>query len=168
MNYALAALVAHMDVNKSVIFLKERMEAYRDSLYAVWSKQNQQVLKLPKFWNESIGAHQKWMDGDSYKETRTMPKFTVITEDPSRWQPTPPAYMDGIEPHWNKIRPLRIGFISSIQTQYLRLFFQWKKIPHLQRVEKVLYDTRNTLRKLAMNLKKYKLQNFGITNPTFP
>lgn len=37
-----------------------------------------------------------------------MPKFTVDTEDPSRWQPTPPAYMDGIEPHWNKIRPFVI------------------------------------------------------------
>ncbi|NNM22908.1 MAG: vanadium-dependent haloperoxidase, partial [Flavobacteriaceae bacterium] len=46
-----------------------------------------------------------WYDGDLYKQTRTMPKFTVDTDDPSRWQPTPPAYMDGIEPHWNKIRP---------------------------------------------------------------
>lgn len=35
-----------------------------------------------------------------------MSKFTVDTNDPARWQPTPPAYMDGIEPHWNKIRPL--------------------------------------------------------------
>lgn len=34
-----------------------------------------------------------------------MPDFTVKSEDPSRWQPTPPAYMKGIEPHWNKIRP---------------------------------------------------------------
>ena len=49
-----------------------------------------------------------WMDGDNYKQTRTMSKFTVDTEDPSRWQPTPPSYMEGIEPHWNKIRPFVI------------------------------------------------------------
>ena len=44
------------------------------------------------------------MDNDNYNQTRTMPKFTVDTDNPSRWQPTPPSYMDGIEPHWNKIR----------------------------------------------------------------
>ncbi len=38
-----------------------------------------------------------------------MPKFSVRSDEPSRWQPTPPAYMDGIEPHWNKIRPFVIN-----------------------------------------------------------
>src|SRR5690606_21503697 len=28
----------------------------------------------------------------------------TVNNDPSTWKPTPPAYMDGIEPHWNKIR----------------------------------------------------------------
>ena len=48
------------------------------------------------------------MDKDNYKQTRTMSKFTVDTDDPSRWQPTPPSYLDGLEPHWNKIRPFVI------------------------------------------------------------
>jgi len=45
------------------------------------------------------------MNKDNYGQTRTMQKFTVDTDDPARWQPTPPAYMDGIEPNWSKIRP---------------------------------------------------------------
>ena len=39
-NLALAALIAHMDLSKSLVFSEERMEHYRDSLYALWSKQN--------------------------------------------------------------------------------------------------------------------------------
>ena len=49
----------------------------------------------------------QWMSKDNYAQTRTMPKFTVKEEE-GRWQPTPPAYMDGIEPHWSKIRPFVI------------------------------------------------------------
>ena len=40
-----------------------------------------------------------------YDQTRTYSKYTIQEED-QFWKPTPPDYMDGIEPHWNKIRTL--------------------------------------------------------------
>jgi hypothetical protein len=104
-NYTLAALIAHMDVSKSLIFSEEKMEIYRDSLYQIWSAKNRTEFETAKTYGLKVSGHiKKWYDGDFYKQTRTMPKFTVDIDDPSRWQPTPPAYMDGIEPHWNKIR----------------------------------------------------------------
>jgi len=45
-----------------------------------------------------------WADTDNYKQSRTFPKFS-ITSEVQRWRPTPPDYMDGIEPHWLTIRP---------------------------------------------------------------
>jgi len=48
-----------------------------------------------------------WVKNDNYNETRTFPKYTV-PKDPSKWKPTPPDYMDGIEPHWREIRTLVI------------------------------------------------------------
>ncbi|HEU5289424.1 MAG TPA: vanadium-dependent haloperoxidase, partial [Cyclobacteriaceae bacterium] len=48
-----------------------------------------------------------WSSKDNYKQTRSFPKYTIL-EDPATWKPTPPAYMDAIEPHWNKIRPFAI------------------------------------------------------------
>jgi len=33
-----------------------------------------------------------------------MAKYTV-TREPGRWIPTPPAYMDAVEPNWGKLRP---------------------------------------------------------------
>lgn len=44
-----------------------------------------------------------WSATDNYKQSRTFPKFS-ISQDPARWKPTPPGYMDGIEPHWRDIR----------------------------------------------------------------
>ncbi len=106
-NYQLAALIAYMDIGKLLIFSEDKMIAYRDKLYASWKEQNKKVFEASKDYALEVSAILKdWIDKDFYKETRTMPKFTVNSEDPSRWQPTPPAYMDGIEPAWNKIRTL--------------------------------------------------------------
>jgi hypothetical protein len=46
----------------------------------------------------------KWAGNDNYKHTRSLAKYDVQTDDDT-WKPTPPAYMKGVEPHWNEIRP---------------------------------------------------------------
>ncbi len=108
-NYSLSALIAHMEVSKRVIFSEEKLAQFRDSLYTIWESQNESEFNASKDYGLQVAEHiAEWMNSDNYKQTRTMPKFTVNTDDPSRWQPTPPSYMDGIEPHWNKIRPFVI------------------------------------------------------------
>lgn len=105
-NPQLAAIIAHMDVSKQLIFSEDKFEVLQDSLYQKWEEMNPDQFEASKTYGLSVASHIKeWMDKDNYKQTRTMPKFTVDTDDLARWQPTPPAYMDGIEPHWNKIRP---------------------------------------------------------------
>ncbi|HPF11089.1 MAG TPA: vanadium-dependent haloperoxidase [Flavobacteriaceae bacterium] len=164
-NYALAALVAHMDVSKSVIFSEERMEAYRDSLYAVWSKQNPTEFEASKNFGMKVSEHiKKWMDGDSYKETRTMPKFTVITEDPSRWQPTPPAYMDGIEPHWNKIRPFVLDSSAQFKPVPPPAFSMEEDTPFYKELKEV-YDTGKHITEIGDESEEVQIAKFWDCNP---
>ena len=62
------------------------------------------VLNASRDYGTVVAQHiLKWSKGDLYDQTRTYPKYT-IQEDDKFWKPTPPDYMDGIEPHWNKIR----------------------------------------------------------------
>jgi len=115
-NYSLSALIAHMDVSSRVIFSEDKLATFRDSLYTVWESRNAREFNASKDYGLEVAEHiAKWMNADNYNQTRTMPKFTVDTDDPSRWQPTPPAYMDGIEPHWNKIRP----FVIDSSNQFI-------------------------------------------------
>ncbi len=108
-NYEVAALVAHMDLSRRLIFSEEMITSYRDSLYGIWENTNEDVFLASKTYGLQVADHiASWMDKDNYKQTRTMPKFSVNTDNPARWQPTPPAYMDGIEPHWREIRPFVI------------------------------------------------------------
>ena len=114
-NYKLAALVAYFDVGKELIFSEDRIIIYRDSLYGIWKKLDEDTFEVSKNYGLQVAEHIKdWIATDNYNETRTMPKFSVLTENVSRWQPTPPDYMAGIEPHWSKIRP----FVINSATQF--------------------------------------------------
>ena len=117
-NYRLAALIAHMDVSRRLIFSEDKMNAHRDSLYAAWENINEDEFSAARAYGLAVADHiGEWLSKDQYNQTRTMPKFTVDTEDQSRWQPTPPAYMDGIEPHWNKIRPFVIDSANQFKPE---------------------------------------------------
>ncbi|MCX2679894.1 vanadium-dependent haloperoxidase [Galbibacter sp. EGI 63066] len=115
-NYQVAALIAHHEISKTLIFSEERIAKFQDSIYSEWKEINEKEFDVSKAYAMKVIDHIKiWMNKDNYKQTRTMPKFTVNTDNPSRWQPTPPAYMDGIEPHWNKIRTLAIDSASQFK-----------------------------------------------------
>ena len=118
LNYKLAALVAYFDVGKELIFSEDRVITYRDSLYTVWKDQDEKTFDVSKNYGMQVAQHIKdWIATDNYKETRTMPKFSVLTEEVSRWQPTPPDYMDGIEPHWSEIRPFVIDSAAQFKPE---------------------------------------------------
>ncbi|MGB5363864.1 MAG: vanadium-dependent haloperoxidase [Aureibaculum sp.] len=118
LNYELAALVAYFDVGKELIFSEDRVITYRDSLYTVWKDRDEKTFDVSKNYGMQVAQHIKeWIATDNYKETRTMPKFSVLTEEVSRWQPTPPDYMDGIEPHWSKIRPFVIDSAAQFKPE---------------------------------------------------
>ncbi|CAM4141621.1 vanadium-dependent haloperoxidase [Gillisia limnaea] len=115
LNYRMSALIAHIEISQYLIFSEDKMIQYKDSLYSNWKKTNSQEFESSMAYATEVVDHIKsWMDKDNYKQTRTMPKFTVQSDNPERWQPTPPSYMDGIEPHWDKIRP----FIMDTASQF--------------------------------------------------
>ncbi len=115
-NFKLAALVAYFDVGKELIFSEDRVITYRDSLYNSWKNLDENTFEASKYYGLQVAQHIKdWMATDNYSETRTMPKYSVNIESVDRWQPTPPDYMDGIEPHWGKIRPFVIDSAAQFK-----------------------------------------------------
>lgn len=80
-NYELAALVAHMDLSRRLVFSEDKLNVYRDSLYNVWGTANPQQLADSKSYGLQVAEHiAQWYDADNYKQTRTMPKFSVNTD----------------------------------------------------------------------------------------
>ena len=164
-NYDVAALVAQMEMAKSLIFSEDRITEMRDSLYMQWEEQNPTELAASKAYGLKVADHIKaWMDGDMYKQTRTMPKFSVNPDNPSRWQPTPPAYMDGIEPHWMKIRTLVIDSADQFMPIPPPEFSMEEGSEfHKQLME--VYDVRNAMTEEGDESEKMEIAKFWDCNP---
>ena len=106
----LSAIHAFLIVGKALIFSENKIDEYMDNLYDELRSLCLPARKLNKSkeYGEIVASEiLKWADDDFYKQTRTFPKYTIQQGD-KFWKPTPPDYMEGIEPHWNKIRPMVI------------------------------------------------------------
>ncbi|QMU63976.1 MAG: hypothetical protein GKR88_06475 [Flavobacteriaceae bacterium] len=115
-NIRLAAMIAYLDVAKELVFSREKITSYGDSLYKQWKSKNPNVFLQAKKYALTTSKHViHWMNQDNYKETRTMPEYNILSDDPSKWEPTPPAYMEAIEPHWNKIRAFALDSASQFK-----------------------------------------------------
>ena len=164
-NYDLAALIAHMELSKRLIFSEERLESYRDSLYTIWRTKNEKVFNSSKTYGLEVADHiGSWMDKDNYKQTRTMPKFSVNSDDPSRWQPTPPAYMSGIEPHWNKIRPFAIDSAAQFKPTPPPPFSMEEGTDFYKEVKEV-YDISNEITAEGDSSEEVEIAQFWDCNP---
>lgn len=165
LNYRLAALIAHFELSKRLIFSEERIETYRDSLYHVWGTKNELEFNNARTYGLKVADHiGEWMDKDNYKQTRTMPKFTVDTDDPSRWQPTPPSYMPGIEPHWNKIRPFVIDSAAQFKPLPPPEFSMNEESDFYKEVKEV-YDISMEITKKGDTSEEIAIAQFWDCNP---
>ena len=109
-SHDIAAIAAQLEVGKHLIFSEDKMMRFDSALMAEIDEIGvpDEVLFASIAYGKSVAMHVvDWYDGDNYKQSRTFPKYS-ITNDPSKWQPTPPDYMDGIEPSWGKIRPFAL------------------------------------------------------------
>lgn len=105
-SYPVAALIAQCKVGKSLIFSEEKIAAFEEELMdeIIAIRLPAEVLERSVEYGKAVADHViAYSGGDYYKQSRTNPKFS-INEEPWRWQPTPPDYMDGIEPSWSDIR----------------------------------------------------------------
>ncbi len=109
-SFELAAIYAFNNVAKHLIFSEDKFDLFTTSLDSQFMNLNihPRVLNESRDYAKVVSDHIiRWSNEDNYNQTRSMPKFS-ITDKKSEWKPTPPAYMEGIEPHWNKIRTMVI------------------------------------------------------------
>ncbi|HET7898605.1 MAG TPA: vanadium-dependent haloperoxidase, partial [Flavisolibacter sp.] len=108
-NYEFASLLSFCTLGESVTFPKGSMDDYIDSLktlaktHGMPSDEYNNSVAYADTLSKAIIA---WSKGDNYLQTRGMPEFSVNMDDPGRWIPTPPAYSQAMEPHWDMIRCL--------------------------------------------------------------
>jgi len=100
----------------------------------------------------------KWASKDNYKQTRAMTKYSG-SDEPGSWKPTPPSYMNAVEPFWHLIRPMIIDSARQFKPEPALAFSTDKQSQFYQEAVKVR-DTGNNLTD-----EQVKIANFWDCNP---
>jgi hypothetical protein len=106
-----------MSVAKMMTFSRARMDSLRAAMDERFRREGiaPATFAASIAYGDTVAAHiLAWSGKDGYARSRGMPKFSV-TQDPGRWVPTPPAYMDAVEPNWGTIRPFVMDSASMIR-----------------------------------------------------
>lgn len=114
-SFDLAAAAATLAVGRELTFSADLLDELDAALRGRFEE-----VKLPAevydrsvaFGNEVAEAVLAYAKTDNYLQSRTFPKYSV-SDAPGRWRPTPPDYMDGVEPHWGKMRPFALDSASQ-------------------------------------------------------
>jgi hypothetical protein len=104
--FALASVQATLMVGRTLVFSEDKMDEFYNRIMQQFKDTGMPDEVFDNsiaYGNKVKDRIMKWSGKDNYKQSRSFPKYTVVS-DPATWKPTPPAYMDAIEPHWNKIR----------------------------------------------------------------
>jgi hypothetical protein len=108
--FELASIQATLQVGRQLIFSESDLDKFYNQVMSEFKSSGMptDVYDRSIEYGKKVAEHVlAWSSKDNYKQTRSFPKYTIL-EDAATWKPTPPAYMDAIEPHWNKIRPFAI------------------------------------------------------------
>ena len=145
-SFPLAAIHAFMTVGRAMTFSRARVDSLRSALE---ERMHQTGIPAPVFersiaYGDTVATHiLAWAAGDHYLQTRGYPKYTV-TSEPGRWRPTPPAYMDAVEPYWTDIRPFVLDSSSQFKPKPPHRFDMKAGSPFYRQVREV-YETGKQL-----------------------
>jgi len=159
--YGIAATSAMLKTATNYIFSEDKMNVYREEYLAEIDKINidPAIIKRSIAYGESVADQIiDWSNGDNYKESRSFPKFSV-TDEEARWQPTPPMYHEGIEPHWRDIRPMVIKSADQFTPEVPTAFSMDKGSRFYQELMEV-YTVVNNL-----NEEQKEIASFWDCNP---
>ena len=114
----LAAVHAYMVVGRALTFSQARM----DTLRAAMDERLRGDLSADVFdhsiaYGDTVAKHVlAWAGTDHFKQRTGLAKYSVLRE-PGRWIPTPPAYMDAVEPNWGTLRAFTMDTANQFKPE---------------------------------------------------
>jgi len=159
----LASILAYIKVGEAVTFPEGSMNDYKmgilNKAYSLGLPRD--IAEASQVFADSIGnVILRWSKKDNYLQTRSAEKFMVNEEIPGRWVPTPPAYTQAVEPHWNTIRTLVIDSANEFKAPPSIPFnIKDKASPYYKQVQMLIDSTK------SLTEEQKHIANFWDDNP---
>ena len=156
-----AALSAALAVAEALTFSDEDVAAYRDGVAGRLRDLGVRgaLAERSAAYGEAVAQHVlAWASEDRYAQTRSAPAYTV-TDEPGTWRPTPPAYLDAIEPSWGELRPFVLDSAAQFKPEPPYPYSLEPGSPFRRQVDEV-YEVTN-----ALTPEQQEIASFWDCNP---
>lgn len=116
-DYQIAAYYSILETARLLLPSGETLTEEEQSFVQALTKQGvkpgvlSQSVKVGKL---AAAAVVKFSKGDHYGQLSALKRYTPVKAEGS-WYPTPPAYLEAVEPNWKTIRPLMIDSASAFR-----------------------------------------------------
>lgn len=150
--YDLSALIAFCTVAKKMIYSEYEFVDFM-KLYIEKAKNeinDSLLINNSVNYGEEVGKKiLAWSQKDNFAKSRTYERY-VLKEGPQYWKPTPPDYMDAIEPYWNTIRPIVLDSAAQFKSPPPAVFDS-TRASVFYNLAKEVYDSSKVLTNEQLN-----------------
>ncbi|GAB2783631.1 hypothetical protein GCM10027275_29540 [Rhabdobacter roseus] len=160
-NYPLAALYAFFRTGGQLVFSEHLLtdsvavilREFKESDSLVY----QNSLRLGQAVSDSI---LKWASRDNYLLTRRQRRYSY-SKAPGKWIPTPPGFIDAVEPYWSQIRSVTFDSAQQFKPLPPPAFSPDQASEFMQQAREVYDVTR------ALSDEQRLIANFWDCNPFY-
>ena len=131
-----------------------------DSLKNNFANEGEQLVfnRTLELVNNYLNSYMPYVRKDGFAKLNNLPRYTP-KKGPGFWQPTAPAFMQGLEPHWNKLRTFVIDSAQAFKVIPPALYDTSKQSSFYQQMQEV-YDVVN-----KKNKEQIAIASFWDCNP---
>lgn len=160
-NFQLASVYAYMKTASRFVFTEKIL---MDSLNVLLQKFKHTKKTIynntVKYAKQVADSIIKWADKDNYGNTRKLKRYT-FNKTPGKWTPTPPGYMNAVEPYWGKMRTVALDSASQFKPDSPLEYSEQSNTAFYKQA----YETYSVVKELTKEQKEIAL--FWDCNPFF-
>lgn len=142
----IAAMIAFSTVAQKLVFnigaVQDMEEKFLNDLESYTLDKN--ILEQSISYGKKVGKHIiEWAVGDGYLQRNARPAY-IVTKQSGRWIPTPPDYMDAVEPNWNTLRPFTLDSAAQFRPEKPINFDSSKTSDYFKQVMEVFHAVKDS------------------------
>ena len=115
-NFDIASIIAFTTVSGKLVYNSEAVQELESRYMRELNRVGvpEKTIELSAKYGKIVGKHiLEWSAEDGYLQRNSFPAY-LVKKDVARWKPTPPDYMDAVEPSWGRLRP----FVMDSSSQF--------------------------------------------------
>ncbi|MEO6636928.1 MAG: vanadium-dependent haloperoxidase, partial [Ginsengibacter sp.] len=115
-NFSFAVILTVFRMGQKLLPSGYLLKAQADSFLLLAQKRNINKDQIDSSVNKLVKQIVAYSKKDGFSKLNNLPRYTPVSGD-AWWQPTPPTFLQPVEPHWNTLRTFILDSAQQYKTE---------------------------------------------------